>query len=83
MQENINNYELIYDYLRLKYKRAVIGKKEVAHELGISPSSLDLRISKGINLPKYKKDKGAKNAPVTFTIVNVAKYLSDDDIETI
>lgn len=41
MQSNIIlQHEKIYQYLKEKYKRAVISKSEMAKELGISNSTL-------------------------------------------
>lgn len=74
--------QITYDYLRHKYKRATMGKKEMASELGVSLSTLDLYISKGIGLPKYKKASKAKNARIIFNIYDVAVYLTSDQIET-
>ena len=68
--------EHIYKYLQLKYKRATIGKKEIATELGISPSTVDLYISKGMGIPPYRKLGTAKNAKVVFNIVDLAEYLT-------
>lgn len=82
MNIETTNYKLIYEYLNLKYKRAVLSRKELCHELGISLGSLDNRIRDGINLPDYIKGEGAKNAPITFTIISVAQYLSGNNIKT-
>ena len=71
-----SNREEIYDYLKSKYKRATIGKKELATELGISLSTIDLYMSKGMGIPPYRKLGTAKNARVVFTIVDVADYLT-------
>ena len=68
--------EHIYKYLQIKYKRATIGKKEIATELGISPSTVDLYISKGMGIPPYRKLGTAKNAKVVFNIVDLAEYLT-------
>ncbi len=68
--------EHIYEYLQVKYKRATIGKKEIATELGISPSTVDLYISKGMGIPPYRKLGTAKNAKVVFNIVDLAEYLT-------
>lgn len=38
--------EQLYKYLTQKYKRTVINKVEMAFELGISNSTLDLYIAK-------------------------------------
>lgn len=83
MQEHTNTYEEIYSYLLQKYKRVTIGKKEMAHELGIASSTLDLYISKGIGVCKYKKLGTAKNSRVIFNISDVAEYLNTDQIQTI
>lgn len=72
----------IYEYLQNKYNRLVIGKKELAKELNIAPSTLDLYISQGIGIPKYKKATKAKNARLLFNIFDVALYLSSNQIET-
>lgn len=71
-----------YDYLKEKYGRTIIGKKELAVELNIAPSTLDLYIAKGIGLPKYKKVSSAKNARLLINIYDLAIYLNSDQIET-
>jgi len=71
-----SNKEEIYEYLKSKYKRATIGKKELATELGISPSTVDLYISKGMGIPPYRKLGTARNAKVVFTIIDLADYLT-------
>lgn len=71
-----------YKYLKEKYNRIVIGKKEIATELNISLSTVDLYISRGIGVPKYKKATKAKNARLLFNIYDVALYLNSDQIET-
>jgi len=71
-----------YSYLLNKYSKTVIGKKEMAHELNISFSTLDLYMSKGMGLPKYKKLGTAKNARVVFNIYDIANYLNSEKIET-
>lgn len=74
--------EQTYIYLKEKYNRTVLGKKEMANELNISPSTLDLYMSKGMGLPKYKKLGNAKNARVIFNIYDLAVYLNTEYIET-
>lgn len=74
--------EQTYKYLKEKYNRTVIGKKEMAIELNISPSTLDLYMSQGIGVPKYKKATKAKNARVLFNIYDIAVYLNSEQIET-
>ncbi|MBE0515566.1 hypothetical protein [Sulfurimonas sp.] len=68
--------ERLYEYLLKKYKRAVISKVEMASELGISSSTLDLYIAKGTGLPNYKKLGKAKNAKVVFNLLDVADFLT-------
>lgn len=76
-QSNIDlQQEKLYLYLQKKYKRAVISKAEMAEELGISNSTLDLYISKGSGLPNYKKLGKAKNAKVVFNLIDIAEFLS-------
>ena len=74
--------EATYSYLKSKYNRTVIGKKEMAQELNIAPSTLDLYLSKGIGLPRYKKLGTAKNARVIFNLYEIAVFLNSDQIET-
>lgn len=74
--------EATYSYLMNKYNTSVIGKKEMAEELTIAPSTLDLYISKGMGLPKFKKLGSAKNARVVFNLYDIAVFLNSDQIET-
>ena len=77
MQSNLDiQREKIYEYLQKKYKRAVISKSEMANELGVSNSTIDLYIAKGTGLPNYKKLGNAKNAKVVFAIVDVSDFLA-------
>ncbi len=68
--------ELIYQDLKSRYNKATIIKTELANELTVSTSTIDLYISKGIGIPNYKKLGTAKNAKVVFNIIDVAEYLS-------
>jgi len=74
--------EATYSYLKKKYNRTVIGKKDLAKELNIALSTLDLYLSKGIGLPKYKKLGSAKNARVIFNLYDIAVFLNTNQIET-
>lgn len=77
MQNNTEiQTEKIYLYLSKKYKRAVINKAEMADELGVSNSTLDLYIAKGTGLPNYKKLGKAKNAKVVFNLFDVSDFLA-------
>lgn len=71
-----------YKYLKEKYNKTIIGKREMAYELNISNSTLDLYMSKGMGLPKYKKLGNAKNSRVIFNIYDLAIYLNSEKIET-
>ncbi|MDF1876100.1 hypothetical protein JHD48_10165 [Sulfurimonas sp. SAG-AH-194-I05] len=78
MQNDTESQEnKIYEELRKKYKRMTISKSEMSRELGISNSTLDLYISKGIGLPNYKKLGTAKNAKVIFNLLDVADFLAN------
>jgi len=74
--------EATFDYLKSKYGRTVISKKELAKEMNISLSTLDTYISKGMGLPKYKKLGTSKNARLAFNIFDVATYLTSNQIKT-
>lgn len=77
-----SSIEATYSYLKSKYNASVIGKKEMAEELNIALSTLDLYLSKGIGLPRYKKLGTAKNARVIFNLYDIAVYLNSEKIET-
>ena len=70
------HYEQIYKYLIEKYQRIVINKKELASEMNVSVATINLYITKGINVPHYKKLGKSKNAKVVFHISDVADFLS-------
>jgi hypothetical protein len=74
--------EATYTYLKSKYNTSVIGKKELAQELNIAPSTLDLYMSKGIGVPKYKKLGDKPNSRVIFNLYDLAVFLNSDQIET-
>lgn len=82
MQQYTSTYEEICDYLEQKYKRVTLGKKELSNELGIGLSTLDLYMAKGIGVPVYKKLGTAKNSRVIFNITDVARFLSENQIQT-
>jgi len=75
--------EATYSYLKSKYNTSVIGKKEMAKELNIAPSTLDLYMSKGIGVPKYKKLGNKPNSRVIFNLYDLAIFLNTDQIETL
>ena len=68
--------ELIYQDLKSRYNKSTINKKEIANEFGVSTSTIDLYISKGVGIPNYKKLGIAKNSKVVFNIIDVAEFLS-------
>ena len=71
-------FTLCLDYLKTKYKKLMLSKKELAQELGISESTINLYISKNTNLPDYKKMAVGKNTRVMFPLINVAQFLTED-----
>jgi len=77
--ENFTNPQslLIYQDLKSRYKKATVNKKELASELGVSVSTVDLYISKNMGIPNYKKLGAAKNSKVVFTIIDLAEFLSN------
>lgn len=68
--------ELIYQDLQTRYKKSTLSKREMAHELGISYSTIDNYIAKSYGIPDYKKLGNAKNSKVVFNIIDVAEFLS-------
>jgi len=68
--------ELIYQDLISRHKRTSLHKRDLAKEMGLSVSTIDLYMHKGIGVPDYKKLGNAKNSKVIFNIVDVAEYLS-------
>jgi len=75
----MNNYikESILNDLQIRYKKLTLTKKELAHELSVSVSSINNYISKGSGIPEYTKIGEAKNGTVLFPIICVADYLSN------
>lgn len=66
----------IYNDLKDRYGKATLSKAELAKELGISYSTIDSYISKGMGIPAYKKLGSSKNAKVIFNIIDVSEFLS-------
>lgn len=71
----MSEFQETLELLKSTYKKATLTKKEVAHELNVSESTISNRISKGIDLPNYKKLGNEKSAKVVFPIIELAKYL--------
>ena len=76
-QEQFNLY---FESLKSEYKTLMLSKKELSKVLGISESTINLYLSKNINLPDYKKMADGKNSRVMFPLVNVAQFLTEDVI---
>ncbi|MBT5491435.1 hypothetical protein HOK00_03885 [bacterium] len=68
--------EAIFTQLKETYNKTMITKKELAHELTVSVSTINNYIVQGYGIPDYVKLGDAKNAKVLFPIANVASYLS-------
>ncbi len=78
MELNLSNSqsEQFLKLLRDTYRKSTINKRELAIEMGVSTSTIDLYMSKGIGIPNYKKLGTAKNSKVVFNIIDVAEYLT-------
>ncbi len=76
MKSNYIN-EAIYQDLLTRYKKVVLNKEELAHELGVSVSAINNCIVKGYGIPEYTKLGHQLNARVVFPIICVAKFLSN------
>lgn len=76
-QEQFNLY---FESLKSEYKTLMLSKKELSKVLGISESTINLYLSKNINLPDYKKMADGKNSRVMFPLINVAQFLTEDVI---
>jgi hypothetical protein len=72
--KDINKHYI--DLLYTKYKRLMITKKELSHELGISERTLTTRIAQNRGIPRYHKGNG-QNGKVTFSIIDVANFMSN------
>ncbi|MCF6340112.1 MAG: hypothetical protein L3J10_05080 [Sulfurimonas sp.] len=75
--KTINIEETILQDLQNRYKKSVLNKKELAHELGMSVGAISNYICKGYGCPRFIKAGPAKNAPVLFPLIEVANYLSE------
>ena len=69
----------ILERLETKYKKAVMTKAEVAHELGIGLSTISKLMSEGAPLPIYHKVGMTKNSRVIFPLVDVASFLANGE----
>lgn len=78
--ENKEQIELLYHTLLAKYRKLVLDKKELSLELGISVSCINYRIINGLDLPSYIKGSG-KSGRVRFPIINVARYIVENNIK--
>ncbi len=69
--------EAILNQLKETYKKTMITKKELAHQLSVSVSSINGCIVRCEGIPDYVKLGKSRNSKVLFPIVNVAAYLSN------
>ena len=67
--------EAILTDLQNRYKKAVLNKVELAHELDLAVSSINNFMSKGYGIPQYKRI----GSRVVFPIARVAEYLSQTE----
>ena len=67
----------IYQELLAKYNKSSIGKVELSNELGISVSTINYYLNRGINLPNYRKLEGKGNGGrVIFPLQELALFLT-------
>lgn len=65
----------INDFLRKKYGRHIIAKKELASILDVSTNTIGEYMKKGILYP-YTKHGKSRNARVTFNVSDISNNLS-------
>lgn len=65
----------IYDFLFTKYSRRIIGKKEFASFLDVSTNTIGEYMKN--NIIPFTKHGKSRNARVTFSIMDIAKNLSN------
>ena len=76
-------YKTLLEHISSQYKRKVVlDRKQTAAVLGISISTLDLRISQGRDIPRYIKMGEAKNSRIAFVITNIAAYIFQKRVKT-
>ena len=68
--------EQLFNHLSGAYKKLTLNKAELANEMGVSESTINLYISKGYGIPNYSKIGNAKNGSVRFNLLDVAEFLS-------
>ena len=54
-----------------------LDQKQMSKAIGIGPSTLDLRIKDGRNLPRYIKIGDAKNSRIVFPLLSIAEFLTN------
>ena len=74
--------KFINDQLRADGYPLFINKKQYAEIVGLSIHSIDSYITRGINLPNYKKLGESKNAKVVFNLKDVAEFLASRTVKT-
>ena len=74
-------YKEQLDLLMDKYNKTTLSRYETAEALGIAVSTLDLRVKRCEDAPRYKRLGNTPKARVLFPIIEVAKYLSRDLVE--
>ena len=76
-----SSYKGQLDLLMDKYNKTTLSRRETAEALGIAVSTLDLRVKRCEDVPRYKRLGNTPKARVLFPIIEVAKYLSRDLVE--
>lgn len=71
-----------YEFLQKEFKRATISKLEFSSLDGISKSTVDNRMCKGMDVPDYFRLSESKNSTVRFTLIDTACYTSGIELDS-
>jgi len=74
-------YKEQLDLLMDKYNKPTLSRYETAEAIGIAVSTLDLRVKRCEDAPRYKRLGNTPKARVLFPTIEVAKYLCRDLVE--
>ena len=72
----------ILGLLHSKYNKLALTKSELSIELGISPRTINNRMSLNMGLPDYIKTGNQKNSSVLFPIDAIADFMMTNRIST-
>jgi DNA-binding XRE family transcriptional regulator len=72
--------ETVIEYLQKKYNKMVLNQSQAAAEIGVEPSTMGKWRKDEVG-PRFKKMPGGKGR-VLYPVVEIAKFLENDLIET-